>query len=89
VAYATSLEPFDHSGLRAIAGAEPRVVVVEPFYQGTSAPVVAETFRGVPASLAFIGVPRAFIHGYGTPADLDADVGLDVGGLRQRMSNVL
>jgi len=89
VAYATSLEPFDHSGLRAIAGAEPRVVVVEPFYQGTSAPVVAETFRGVPACLAFIGVPRAFIHGYGTPADLDADVGLDVGGLRQRMSNVL
>ena len=37
-------------------------------------------------SLAFIGVPRAFIHGYGAPADLDADVGLDVPGLKERIS---
>ena len=77
------------SGLRAIAGAAPRVLVVEPFYEGTSAPVLAETFRGVPAALAFIGVPRAFIHGYGTPADLDADVGLDVPGLKERISSVI
>ena len=80
VAYATSLAPFDHVGLRSIAGGSPRMVVVEPFYQGTSAPVLAETFRGAPATLAFIGVPRAFIHGYGTPADLDGDIGLDVPG---------
>jgi len=82
VAYATSLEPFDHEGLRMIAGASPHVLVVEPFYQGTSAPVLAETFRGAPAALAFIGVPRAFIHSYGTSADLDADVGIDIPGLR-------
>jgi transketolase len=89
VAYSTSLEPFDHVGLRSIAGGSPSVIVVEPFYQGTSAPVLAETFRGVPAALAFIGVPRAFIHGYGTSADLDADVGLDVLRLRERISRVI
>ena len=28
-----------------------------------------------------IGVPRAFIHAYGEPEDLDADVGLDEAGI--------
>jgi len=86
VAYATSLAPFDHEGLRSIAGATPRVIVVEPFYEGTSAQVLADTFRGVPASITHVGVPRAFIHGYGTPEDLDADLGLDAIGLRDRLS---
>ena len=86
VAYATSLAPFDHQGLRSIAGREPRVLVVEPFYEGTSAPVVGDTFRGIPAALTFVGVPRSFIHGYGTPADLDADLGLDAAGLRARLA---
>jgi transketolase len=89
VAYATSLSPFDHAGLRSIAGGSPRVIVVEPFYEGTSAPVLAETFRGAPAAVAFIGVPRAFIHGYGTAADLDADVGLDVPGLHVSIAAAL
>jgi transketolase len=82
VAYATSLAPFDHEGLRSIAGSKPRVVVVEPFYEGTSAHVLAQTFQGMPASLAFLGVPRAFIHSYGTPGELDAELGLDAAGLR-------
>ena len=82
VAYATSLEPFDHEGMRSLAGPTPRVVVVEPFYEATSAQVLAETFQGMPASLAFLGVPRAFIHSYGTPEELDAELGLDAAGLR-------
>ena len=85
VAYATSLEPFDHDGLRSLAGATPRVIAIEPFYEGTSAPVLAQTFRGVPASLVFLGVPRAFINSYGTPEELDADLDLDVIGLCARI----
>jgi len=34
---------------------------------------------------ASIGVPRTFIHAYGEPADLDADVPLDEAGLRRRL----
>ena len=89
VAYATSLGPFDHEGMRSLAGATPRVVSVEPFYAATSAQVLAETFQGVPASLAFLGVPRAFIHGYGTPEELDAELGLDVAGLRERVALIV
>ena len=89
VAYATSLAPFDHEGLRSIAGNAPSLIIVEPFYEGTSAAVLAETYRGVSASLTFIGVPRSFIHGYGTPAELDADLGLDVTGVRARIRGAL
>ena len=52
------------------------MIAVEPFYEDER-PGARRTFRGVPAALTFVGVPRAFIHGYGTPADLDGDVGLD------------
>ena len=85
VAYATSLAPFDHEGLRSVVGASSRVIVVEPFYEGTSAPVLAETFRGLPVAMTYVGVPRAFIHAYGTPGELDADVGLDGPGFRERI----
>jgi hypothetical protein len=51
--------------------------------------VLAETFRGAPAAVAFVGVPRAFIHRYGTAADLDADVGLDVPGLHVSIAAAL
>jgi hypothetical protein len=38
---------------------------------------------------ASIGVPRASIHRYGQPEDLDADVGLDARGIRRRIVSTL
>ena len=49
--------------------------------------MLTETFRGVPASLSFVGVPRVFIHSYGTPEELDTELGLDVAGLRGRITS--
>jgi hypothetical protein len=68
-----------------VAGDRPHVIAVEPFYDGTMVPVLAEALRHVPTRFDAIGVPRAFIHGYGTPDDLDAQVGLDVAGIRRRV----
>jgi len=89
VAYATSLRPFDADGLAAIVGDRPLVVTVEPFYEGSAAPVLTEALRHIPARFVSIGVPRAFIHGYGTPADLDADLGLDARRIRARLEATL
>ncbi len=89
VAYATSLRPFDAEGLAAIAGDRPLVVTVEPFYEGSAAPVLTEALRHVPTRFVSIGVPRAFIHGYGTPSELDADLGLDAQAIRARLKEVL
>jgi transketolase len=89
VVYATSLEPFDHEALAAVAGDSPNVIAVEPFYEATSAQVLAKALGHRPATYGFIGVPRRFIHDYGTWRDLDADLGLDVPGIRRAMDIAL
>jgi transketolase len=89
VLYATSLRPFDAAGLARAVGAEPLLITVEPFYEGTAAAAVTDALAHVPARYVSIGVPRTFIRGYGTRQDLDADVGLDVAGIRARIVAVL
>jgi hypothetical protein len=34
-------------------------------------------------------VPRAFIHAYGEPEDIDADLGLDEAGLAHRLGAIV
>jgi len=89
MAYATSLRPFDAAGLVAIAGDQPLVVSVEPFYEGSAAPVLTRALAHVPARFVSIGVPREFIHGYGTRSDLDRSVGLDEAGIRRRLADAV
>jgi transketolase len=81
VAYANTVRPFDADGLVAIGGTN--VVLVEPYLAGTSSRVVDEALRHVPHRLTALGVGRADLHRYGTPADHAAWHGLDVVGLRR------
>jgi len=85
VVYATSLEPFDGATLRELAGDAPDVVVVEPWYEGTAAAVITLVFADVAARVRSIGVPRRFIHRYGTWQELDAAMGMGTAGIRARL----
>ena len=89
VAYATSVEPFDERGLAQIVGEAPHVVAIEPWYEGTVAPVVTRSLGHLSARYDFIGVPRRFIHDYGTWREIDADLGLDVAGVGARLAALL
>ncbi len=89
VAYAASLRPFDEVGLAAIVGDAPVLVVVEPFYEGTSAAVLTDALANRPVRYTSIGMPRAFIHSYGEPGDVDADLGLDTAGIARRLRAIL
>jgi transketolase len=89
VLYATSVRPFDARALAATVGEDPLVITVEPFYEGTLVPALAEALQHVPARYATIGVPRAFIHAYGTAADLHAELGLDAAGIRRQVTAAL
>ena len=86
VAYATSVEPFDDAGLAAIAGERPHVVAIEPWYEGTAAAVVTRALGHVSATYDLVGVPRRFVHDYGSWAEIDADLGLDTPGIRSRLA---
>jgi len=85
VLYATTLVPLDAETLAREAAASPKVVLVEPAYEGTSAGQVAMALSHRPTRLLSIGVPRRFIERYGTSAQHDAALGLDVRGIRERV----
>ncbi len=98
VAYATTVRPFDGEGLRALASAAAAgtgtgtasgtgtVVLVEPYLAGTSAHAVSEALAGRPHRLLSLGVPRAELRRYGTPADHAARYGLDAAGIRRSVT---
>jgi len=89
VLYATTLVPLDAATLARETAASPRVVLVEPAYEGTSAAQIAAALSHRPTQLLSIGVPRRFIDRYGTSAEHDAALGLDVRGIRARILGFL
>jgi hypothetical protein len=47
--------------------------------------VISPVFADVMARVRSIGVPRRFIHRYGTWQELDAALGMDAAGIRSRL----
>jgi transketolase len=70
----------------ASASAPGTVVLVEPYLAGTSAHAVSEALAGRPHRLLSLGVPRAELRRYGTPADHAAQYGLDAVGIRRSVT---
>ena len=85
VAYATTVRPFDAAGVRSLAGSG-AVVLVEPYLAGTSAHEVSLALAERPHRLLSLGVPRAELRRYGTPADHAAGAGLDGAGIRRSVT---
>ena len=85
VLYATTLVPLDAETLAREAAPSSKVVLVEPAYEGTTAAQIAAALVHRPTQLLSIGVPRQFIDRYGTSAEHDAALGLDVRGIRERI----
>ncbi len=86
VAYTHTPRPLDYTGLRALVGDPAQVILVEPYLAGTSARVVAEALADRPHRLLALGVGRADLRRYGTPADHDRWHGLDPAGIRVSMT---
>jgi transketolase len=89
VLYTTSVSPFDAAGLATVAGDDPFVIAVEPFYEGTLSPALTDALRHVPSRFASIGVPRRFITTYGTLEEHDRELRLDATGIRRRIGELL
>jgi len=81
VVYANTIRPFDSHTLREVL-ASPDVVLVEPWYAGTSAHVISAALADRPHRLLSLGVPRTEFRRYGTPRDHIAAHGLDATGIR-------
>jgi transketolase len=90
VLYATTVRPFDAATLRtAVVDAHPNVAIVEPYLAGTSSAVVASALVDIPHRILALGVTNAEVRRYGTMAEHDRLHGLDVPGLRARITGFL
>lgn len=89
VLYANTIRPFDRAGLAAAVGTAAEVVVVEPYLVGTSAHEVASALPAVPHRLLSVGVGRAELRRYGSPAEHIAAHGLDAAGIRATIDRFL
>ena len=87
VLHTSTIRPFDARTLRAVAGVE--VVLVEPWFAGTSAHCVTEALADRPHRLLSLGVPRTEFRHYGGVSDQVRGMGLDAAGLRASMAGFL
>jgi transketolase len=88
----TTIRPFPVQALRravfGLAGSAD-VVLVEPYYAGTSAHEVTAALVDVRHRLLSLGVGRRDLHRYGSAREHDAAHGLDAAGLRRSITDFL
>lgn len=85
----TTIRPFPTVELRRVLSRvmSPDIVLVEPYYAGTSAHEIAAALPDVRHRLLSLGVGRRDLRRYGTAEEHDAAHGLDVAGLRRDISD--
>ncbi len=88
ILYYTTVAPFDAETLRAHCPSG-KVLLCEPYYQGTLADEVCRALRPRPVALETAGVPRAFLDDYGHAADHDLALGLVAPALRVRLQELI
>jgi transketolase len=88
VLYAATIRPLDTATLRGTLG-EAAVVLAEPYLAGTSVPAVSDALRDIPHRILGLGVGRAELRRYGTPAEHQAAHGLDARSLRESVTRFL
>lgn len=88
VLYFTSARPIDYEGIRQHFNNTP-IISVEPFYEGTMSAEIVKALDGHLVQLSSIGVPRKFIHSYGTHQEQMSSLGLDTKGIRNRLISIL
>jgi len=86
--YVTSLRPFDGVTVRELINSG-EVLIVEPFYEGTTSIVVNEALRGKRISIRSIGIPRQFMHGYGTYEEQLGNANISVSRIRTELDEML
>lgn len=89
VLYYTTISPFDSRTLREHVAKSGRVILVEPFYSGTTAFQVMQALSGLPITLEFIGVPKEFLINYGQAAEHDEAIGLSAKNIRKKLEMLI
>ena len=85
VVYYTTVNPFDVDTLRSVENTG-KIVVVEPFYEGSMIDDVFFALKGKPLVIESIGVPRKVLRDYGTKKEKDELYGLTANEIRNKLT---
>lgn len=88
--YMNSIDEGTGATLRERLKGYERLLVVEPYYQGTTLTVLEDLFASSSQMRVVCrGIPRAFRHAYGSTAEHYADIGLNVSALRSDIKEIM
>lgn len=88
VLYYTTVVPFDGYTLQKNCPSE-KIVVIEPFYEGTLSHDITSAMKERSIRLLSIGVPREFLMNYGHAADHDLVCGFTPEQIKTRLEQFL
>jgi len=88
ILYYTTLSPFDGDTL-AENCASGKIVVVEPFYEGTLTNDIVASLQHRHVSITSIGVPHRFLTNYGIAEEHDIDCGLTSEAIRRKVEECI
>lgn len=88
VLYYTTLAPFDYDTLRDNAPTH-KIMICKPYYEGALAHDITRALSDRPLQIVHAGVPRKFIHAYGTAEKHNEDFELTGEGISQKLKKLL
>ncbi|CAB4335672.1 unannotated protein [freshwater metagenome] len=88
ILYTNSLNIDGASPLKSLIST-PKLLVLEPFYVGTTAPLVMDLSSSPEFEVHFHGVKREFIRDYGSMEDIEEQLGLTQADLHTKVSELL
>jgi transketolase len=74
--YYSTLWPFDEKVL--LENFNSKIIICEPFYQGTTNYIISNILHNETYNITNIGIPRKFLHNYGSKHEHDVKLGLDI-----------
>jgi transketolase len=87
ILYYSTISPFDGNTL--LENFNKKIIVCEPFYEGTVNHLIDFSLRGKEYAKFNIGVPRKFLTNYGSKAEHDTNLGLDSSSMRKTINSYL
>jgi transketolase len=89
VFYMNSIDQRTPASLARKLSTYRRLLIVEPYYEGTSLALLDELLSRTPMHVACRGIPRAFHRSYGTKEEHYNAVGLHADGVQGRLERLL
>lgn len=87
ILYYHTIYPFDSNLL--IDNFNEKIIICEPFYEGTTNHLINKTLEGLKYETLNIGVPRQFLTNYGTKKQHDQNLNLDRYGIQGRIEKFI